>query len=41
MSLCMGFSIISLVEAVYFFTFRMHMDKKKMTEIKTVAEFVK
>ncbi|XP_021959702.1 pickpocket protein 28 [Folsomia candida] len=40
MSLCMGFSITSLVEAIYFFTFRMHLDKKKMRENKTVAEFV-
>jgi len=29
MSLCMGFSISSVIEVIYFFTYRMHVDRQR------------
>lgn len=38
MSLTLGFSILSLVEMVYFFTMRFYVDKKKYRKKHSIAE---
>jgi hypothetical protein len=40
MGLCMGFSLLSLVEVVYFFTMRMVMEKNIFKKKKNTAEVI-